>query len=408
MDSDHKFGRLAKNQDLFRASFQDLDKQAFLRALRWLRGEAPYPYPTSIHLDLTLRCTARCVHCRQWTWPSHSEFTISQLQDLFDIFESWGVKSITFGGGNPLLHEHVGLAVQMADTANMEVGIVSEGIDMTDELAEAICQYAHWIRFSLDGPNSDIHDKIRNAPGVFDRAISCIKKLRTRQSQLSIGLNCVVQKSNLKSLSLMVDLAERIGVDVLLFKIAHGEDHDGRFLLSMKEWEQFREWAQVTSLRKDIRVRTNLNQLNNLIDFVFCGEDAVRGKPVRSFYSKAKVRCFAPLFFLTCSSEGSMYPCDYLQFDTRSWNGGYGDMRNEFYLGNVLENSQRVLDNLAILMQKRVHRLPTNGYDECGCCTRFCQLNAALSEIYCELQSEEITEEVLARYFPKAGEIKFL
>lgn len=400
MGDDNESGLFTENQDLFRASYQTLDRQAILRALLWLRGKAPFPFPVSIHLNLTLRCSARCVHCKQWTWPSHSEFTINQLERLFGIFECWGVRTITFGGGNPLLYDNVQLAIHMAHEAKMQVGIISEGVDMTDELADVIGRYARWMRFSLDGPSPDVHDKIRNSHGIFSQVMEGIKKL---QSHLPIGLNCVIQKTNLRFLSSMIDLAERIGVDMLLFKIAHGEDPSGRFLLSAGEWEQLAQWVKVASLRESMCLKTNLSQLTRLVNSVFSKEDAVRGQPVRSFHVLEQVRCFAPFFFLTCNSEGNMYPCDYLQADTRSWDGKFGEMRDGFCLGNVLKDSQMVLDKLASLMRKRVHDLPASGYSECGSCTRFCQLNHSLSRIDSELRSEDIAEKALDRFFDETG-----
>jgi MoaA/NifB/PqqE/SkfB family radical SAM enzyme len=391
------------NQDLLRSSIEAVPCEAVARALLWLRGNAPYPYPTSIHLNLTLRCTARCLHCLQWTWPSHTELEIRQLENLFRIFKSWGVKTITFGGGNPLLYDHICLALQLAHQANMQVGIISEGIEMPDDLADAISQYASWIRFSLDGPNSNIHDKIRNKPGLFDCVMQCITKLQTRKRKPLLGLNCVIQKDNLNFLPQMIDLAERISVDILLFKLAHGEDQGGRFLPSCEEWRQVAEWIKSAAAKGENHVATNLNELGNLLGRVFRDEDVVQGRPVSSFYLQEQIRCFTPLFFLTCDSEGNMYPCDYLQADTRAWSGKYGVMRNQFSLGNILENDLQVLENLTVMMRDRVHALPANGYSECGCCTRFCQLNASLTRIDRELQSKDINVQTLTQYFDRPG-----
>jgi hypothetical protein len=126
---------------------------------------------------------------------------------------------------------------------------------------------------------------------------------------------------------------------------------------------------------------TNLRAIHSLLTSVFHQKDCIEGRPVRTFYKDRRVHCFAPFFFLTCDCEGNMYPCDYLQADTRLWNGRYERMRNEFCLGNVLDNSDIVLKRLATMMRRRVRELPCNGYDECGCCTRFCQLNASLNDL---------------------------
>ncbi len=388
---------LTKNHDSIRGSVASLQQQTVAKALRWLRGEGPYPTPVSIHLDLTLRCSARCVHCKQWAWPGHKEFTGSQLKELIEIFNSWEVKTVTLGGGNPLLHNDIIPALEMLNHAGIKVGIISEGIDLTDDLGEAICRYAQWIRFSLDGPNPEIHDKLRNAPGLFGLVISAIKRLKSRKSSLVIGLNCVVQKGNVNHLAQMVGLARDADVDALLLKLPHGDDPSGRFLLSLEEWETFSKWVQGFA-KKDTQVKTNLKELASMIGIVFKGEDIVEGRPVRSFYREGNARCFAPFFFLVCDSEGNMYPCDYLQADTRQWDGQYGNMRKGFCLGNVLEDNEGVLTRLALEMRNRVHGLPGSGFDECGCCTRFCQLNASLTTINNDLSAKPMDDEAIAQY----------
>ena len=363
---------LPENQDLFRASIQNLDREAVLRTLLWLKGKAPFPYPTSIHLNLTLRCTARCVHCKQWTWPRQGEFSPDQLKKIFNVFHSWGVQSITFGGGNPLLYPYMDLAFQLAQETNIKIGIISEGIDLSDQLVHLIQQNAKWIRFSLDGPDADIHDGIRNTPGLFARVIESIKRLQLPKSDLIIGLNCVVQKRNVGILSQMIDLAEKINLNKLFFKISHGEDPGQHFLLSTEEWQQFVRWLKETLKTRQTTVDTNLRELLQLTRTIFGEQDVAKGKPVQSFYRDQRIHCFTPLFFLTCDSQGNIYPCDYLQADTRLWSGKYHDMRQEFKLGNILESSDQVLEKLDLIFHRRIFNLPSDGFEECGSCTRFC------------------------------------
>ena len=401
--------KLLNNQDLIRASAKSISPEAIAQALLWVRGEAPFPYPTSIHLDLTLRCTAHCIHCRQWTWPKHSEFSIEQLERLFSIFQTWGLHTVTFGGGNPLLHEHFCAALRIAHDNNIKFGIISEGIDMSDEMADEICKYANWMRFSLDGSTPDIHDFIRNTPGLFNKVVQSILKLQSRNSSLSLGINCIVQKNNLHCLSELIDLGSQLNLDAVLFKVPHGKDPLGHYLPTEEEWKNFVEWVHQAKDSNVGRSKTNLLQLSNLLDCVFQEEDVIKGKPVKTFYKNDLVHCFAPLFFLTCDSEGNMYPCDYLQADTRAWKGKYGRMRNEFCLGNLLEDHEKVLKKLDMMLRHRIHELPANGYEECGCCTRFCQLNAALTHLEQQLQNSEITNSIITGVLgSKPSEYPFL
>ncbi len=385
---------LSRNQDLFRSSVEQIPIEAVRRADQWLKGAGPYPPPVSIHFNLTLRCTARCLQCLQWAWPSLPELDLEQVTRLISIFHDWGVRSLTLAGGNPLLHKRTIPILEAADQAGISTGIVTEGLFMPEDLVCAIATRAAWIRFSLDGPSPDVHDDIRSAPGLFDTVIGSIRRLRARNRSFRIGLNCVVQRRNFRHLSEMISLARQVGVSTVLFKIAHGDDPTGRFLLTSEEWSQFTDWVRDES-NDESSLQTNLYELRELVAAVVTPDDTVRGRPVRTFYTRHAIRCFVPLFFLTCDSEANAYPCDYLQADTRPWAGRYGTMREQFRLGNILQNPEWVLARLADLMKARIHGLPASGYDECGTCTRFCQLNAALTDRDLRLYPDSPTPEEL-------------
>ena len=319
------------------------------------------------------------MHCNQWAWPPHKELSLEQISNLIRIFRSWNVRTLTLAGGNPLLYPYLVQVLEMARSAGIGVAIVTEGLRMPPDILRRIGELTSWIRFSLDGPTAEIHDDIRSSPGLFDAVVDCIQSLRPH-ADLRIGLNCVVQRRNVKHLSGVIDLAERLQVSGVFFKIAHGDDPHSRFLLSMADWAEFSAWLYH---RRAIpaSVETNVDELRSFIERSVDVDDAVQGRPIRAFYERLLVHCYVPLFFLTCDSEANAYPCDYLQADTRAWGGRYAVIRNEFRLGNILESPNEVLARAADLVRRRVHELPSSGYDECGNCTRFCQLNAGLTKI---------------------------
>lgn len=392
----------AKNQDLLRSSISNINKKNIYKALLWLHGLGSYPYPTSIHLNLTLRCSARCIHCRQWTWPKHDELTSSQILKMFSIFQKWGIQTITFGGGNPLLHKDISLALKSAAQANIKIGIIAEKFDSSDSLIDSICSYVKWIRFSLDGPCPEIHDYIRNSSGLFNSVVNGIRSLRDKNKRLLIALNCVIQKRNIDYLDQMINLADNIGVDILLFKIPHGEDPKNQFLPSNNEWRRIVNFIKLSSKKETRHVKTNSNELLKLINNnVLCENDIVQGVPVKNFYKENKIHCFAPLFFLSCDSEGNIYPCDYLQADTRLWGGHYGDMRRQFNMGNIFKDDAKVLVNLGNIMEHHIHSFPVSGCYDCGCCTRFCQFNAAMTAVDSELQSQNVTKQMITKHLEK-------
>lgn len=357
----------------------ELPPDAIERAFAWLSGSGPFPTPTSIHFDLTLRCTARCIHCSQWTWPSRPELGQSELERLIALFARWGVSALTLAGGNPILHPDFAFVLGAAGQSGIKTGVVTEGLgDTGDAAVEAISKHAAWIRFSVDGPTAPIHDEIRRTPGLFDSVVDAIRRLRNANPLLPIGLNCVVQSKNVRHLSGLLQLAENLGVGAMLFKLSHGDDQNGRFILSTSDYDVLTGWVDeaVDSRR---RITTNLTELQTMLRHVFRVDGVQAGRPVGPFYVEHQVKCFVPLFFLVCDSQANAYPCDYLQADTRPWKGPFQILREEYCLGNFLVDPNALIQRLSETMFRRIHGLPGAGHEECGCCTRFCQLNAALT-----------------------------
>lgn len=387
-----------ENYDLLRASVFDIDTIRISKALNWLQDGGLFPTPVSVHFNLTTRCSCRCIHCKQWTWPDNPELTIKDIRKIFDTFQSWQVRTITLAGGNPLLHHSFIEVCEAARQRDIKIGIITEGGVLDDLLLETIGTHVQWIRFSLDGPEAKIHESIRNRDGLFNQVMDNIKRLASTYPNLHIGLNCVVQKLNIYHLSEMIDLAKDIRVKSLFFKIPHGEDRERHYLLNPEEWQYLSNWTQNALGTDTSPVQTNLGQLTYILTQIVNKEDALSGRPIRTFYIENNIHCYVPMFFLICNSQGDVYPCCYLLSDNRKWDSKYNQIRSEHYLGNILtDEEEKMLTRIGRLVRSKIYDYPRKGYPECGCCTRFCQFNAAISELDAFWRGRTISESSLSR-----------
>lgn len=176
----------------------------------------------------------------------------------------------------------------------------------------------------------------------------------------------------------MLSLAKSWEIDRLLVKVVHGA---GEYNPSYEEWAYFAEWmADQLTIKED--GFSNLAQLNTLLNYTYDLSELSQGFPVRSFYKNQNIKCFAPLLFLTISCNGDVYPCNYLQYDTRAWDRSTNLLREKYKLGNVLVDVHTVFSKLKILFNKELHEYPKSGFQECGACTRFCQLNDQLTKLF--------------------------
>ncbi|MEJ2455356.1 MAG: radical SAM protein [Candidatus Thiodiazotropha sp.] len=376
--------------DVLRCTYDGLDAEHIERAISFFEGDLTLPRPITIHFDLTFRCSARCIHCKQWTWPTIDELQNNQVLKLIDIFASWGVKTITFGGGNPLLASSLGTALKHAKGNNIDTAIISEGVFSSDFCWDELASYISWIRFSIDGHIPEIHDAIRGKKGLFNAVVDNIKSIKKRSSRTVVGINCLLQKKNFNYIDEICRFASKLNVDALNFKVPHGGTMIDAINLTDSEWEDV---AVRLNNANEYGVRTNSKQLSHAISHVFGCRSLSEGKPLKAFYSTRKLHCYAVGLLLVCDAQGDLYPCDYLQYDTRPWGGKHGTSRKEFVIGNLLRDYEGVKDSIRTVLIK-AHEAPYRKFDECFSCTRFWQLNEAVEEtISCSAINKSILKE---------------
>ncbi len=113
---------------------------------------------------VTYKCNAFCEFChfsnheifRHTKNASLEDFksNVSQLADL-------GVKFIDLTGGEPLLNKDIAEMVKFARGLNMQTSITSNGL-LYHKFAEKLAGNVNLLHFSLDSPDEEEHNKIRN------------------------------------------------------------------------------------------------------------------------------------------------------------------------------------------------------------------------------------------------------
>ncbi|MFZ2863149.1 MAG: radical SAM protein [Ignavibacteriaceae bacterium] len=113
---------------------------------------------------VTYKCNAFCEFChfsnheifRHTKNASLEDFksNVSQLADL-------GVKFIDLTGGEPLLNKDIAEMAKFARSLNMQTSITSNGL-LYHKFAEKLAGNVNLLHFSLDSPDEEEHNKIRN------------------------------------------------------------------------------------------------------------------------------------------------------------------------------------------------------------------------------------------------------
>jgi len=217
-------------------------------------------------LNLSERCQLACKYCFAGGGSYGSEMPVNMTQKVafaaIDLLKKHGRKSgvnIGFFGGEPLLNWQV--MKSTVEYAEIELaGIVdaisfnmtTNGIAITEEIAEFISQRAFSVMFSIDG-SEEIHNELRPARG--ERKCTWGDTMRGLEICLKANIPTTVRPTitpQSESLSEMVDLFVKYGVKSINFQPLCSIETN--MSLNHSELQAFTKQLCELSERKDIHI----------------------------------------------------------------------------------------------------------------------------------------------------------
>jgi radical SAM protein with 4Fe4S-binding SPASM domain len=178
------------------------------------------------------------------------------------------------------------------------------------------------VSVSLDGATAEVHDKMRQIPGAFDRALEGIRHLR--DAHVPFQVNVTLTKQNVHQLEDVYELARSLGAVAvhifMLVPVGCGQLLAETDMLSPQQYEQIMRDICMLESRGEIQIK------------VTCGPHYERVKrelqmgpapanpqsaimsppaPTGGRHPQSK-GCLAGLGVLFVSHRGDVYPCGYL------------------------------------------------------------------------------------------------
>ncbi|MFJ5035471.1 radical SAM protein [Streptomyces sp. NPDC088560] len=161
--------------------------------------------PRDVIWDITYACPLRCTHCYSESGrrPARQADRDRMLR-ITDAIVALGPGVVSLGGGEPLAVPWLDEVARRLTGGGSKVVLYTGGWSVTRAMVERLAEVCHRFVVSLDGPNAQVHDRIRGRAGSFDRALRTLGLLdevsRERRQQglkpLQFGTDCVVVRSN--------------------------------------------------------------------------------------------------------------------------------------------------------------------------------------------------------------------
>ncbi len=383
------------------------------------------PIPQCVQFEITNFCTTGCRMCFRWTWTNQKDYdatvelSTERQIELFKELADLGVKTFLWTGGEPVSHPEFVRLIKAASGFGVQVGVLSNGVGITREIADAMIQYGSWVRISQDDVKTDFEKKnvrrVLEAPSygtdhgdIFEELDKSISNLRASMeeypdSNFSIGLAFTIQKNNVKSIPAMVKYAEANKIKASM-KLAHGEG--GKYLCTKEDLE----WIKNDLLTDEELVNSEYSNLNYLKDFflnLLDDQDIIEGLPTRNYYKNNKTTCFTTDLFSLIDAFGRTYVCCHLYDDNGTFKS---DQREKYNIGNVTKNSFESVWRSSAYQKIRKDLSPIDVCNmHCSNCTRHWIPNTVLTslhrEVFLPLKDELGLEDALKEYRKAAKDL---
>jgi radical SAM protein with 4Fe4S-binding SPASM domain len=283
-----------------------------------------------------LRCTAHCptCHLRRTLHDRVRKqrlLTLQEWQNALGEARRLGVRNLDISGGEPTLYRDLPALVRLAKQYGFIVQLNSNGSLMSDSMIHTLVEAGlDRVMISLYSHDADIHDSLRNLPGLWNKATTALSRwaeLKAIHPGLEIVAQSLLCPENILQLTDLLRLLKSLRTDGVVLSYLEG-NFNGAELFPPQLLKRFdghvrrelqrlcREWSRPVSLLAS-------RQLNRLFSSRRQSpEDWAVGR-----YHKEQPSCTIPSRMALILANGDVHPCSIVEYT------------HEPVLGNLFDSS---------------------------------------------------------------------
>jgi MoaA/NifB/PqqE/SkfB family radical SAM enzyme len=165
-----------------------------------------------LFLELTGQCNERCRHCYAESSPERKEqLSWPEIEAVVREAKTLGVRRLQLTGGDPLVSRHCLAAARLArDLGVPEIEIYTNGLALTDSLADELCGLGATFAMSFYSHRPEVHDAVTGTVGSQRRTLAAMARVLARGSGLRVSL--ISTADNRADIADTIELLEQVGV----------------------------------------------------------------------------------------------------------------------------------------------------------------------------------------------------
>lgn len=342
-------------------------------------GNGRSSFPEAVTFFLTHRCNLHCSMCGQWgeggvTKKQSAQYISQELsrEEIFSVIDDINnfKPNITLFGGEPLIYPHTIELIRYIKQKGMHCLMITNGSLLERNAKNIVEAGLDELNVSLDG-GSELHDRIRGMPGLFDKIMRGLKEVNrfkeiNKSHRPLINLQCTINKQNYQYLEQMIDVTKRVLANSLTFHnliflnrqiIEKQKPFDALLECSSSNWEGFvfepdidpkalyKKTREILSAKFSFKVDFYPNfSYEGLVDYY----NNPNYKPL-----EYPGRCVSPWIAAYVFPDGEVRPCLNSSFS-------FGNIREKKF--NAIWNSQSAIKFRRLLKDKK-------SFSACARCT---------------------------------------
>ncbi len=236
--------------------------------------------------NITRRCNLRCVHCYNDSGADKPcrEVGGEHARTVLDDLSAFGVPSVLFSGGEPLMRPDLFELIEHAVGRGLRAVISTNGTLIDEDKARRIKDIGvSYVGISLDGIGP-VNDTFRGVPGAFDRAVRGIR--HCREAGVRVGLRLTLTKRNVQDIEALFDFFERENIERVCFyhlvPSGRGADIAAEDLTHAQSRRAVETILAKARLFKQQRRRTDILTVDNHVDGVYLYRRLLEEDPARA------------------------------------------------------------------------------------------------------------------------------
>ncbi len=236
--------------------------------------------------NITRNCNLKCVHCYNDSGSGNvcNDATTDEAKAVLDDLAVFGVPSVLFSGGEPLMRRDLFELIGYAGGKGLRTVISTNGTLITRSAAGKIKnQGVSYVGISLDGVGA-INDKFRGVTGAFDRAVAGIKN--SQDAGVRIGLRLTLTKRNVEDLGALFDFFEANDIERACFyhlvPSGRGGAIAGEDLTHAQSRQAIETIMARTKALKAAGKKTDILTVDNHVDGVYLYRKLLKEDPAKA------------------------------------------------------------------------------------------------------------------------------